>query len=118
MQGGLEPIVALGGEDLGPASVLSRTDGQGEDFAGRGVAEVNSMSRAPKNRSVFQVADLSANPPSIPVISVFSQLSSLRFRPKMKGKVGRHFVASVDFPCPAKKNLSTILDFSTILAYL
>ena len=36
MQGGLEPIVALGGEDLGPASVLSRIDGKGEDFAGCG----------------------------------------------------------------------------------
>ncbi len=36
----------------------------------------------------------------------------------MKGKVGRHFVASVDIPCPAQKNLSAILDFSTILAYL
>ena len=33
-RGGLESIVALGGEDLGPASVLSRTDGQGENFAG------------------------------------------------------------------------------------
>ena len=34
MRGGLEPIVALGGEELGLASVLSRTDGQGDDFAG------------------------------------------------------------------------------------
>ena len=110
--------MALGGEDLGPASVLSRTDEQGADLAGGGVDEVKSMSRAPKNRSVFQVEDLSANPPSIPVISVFLQLSSLRFRLKMKGKVGGHFVASIDFPCPAKKILSTILDFSTIPAYL
>ena len=38
-QGGLEPLVALGRENLGPASVLSRTDGQGKDFAGDGVLE-------------------------------------------------------------------------------
>ncbi len=39
VQGGLEPIVALGREDLGPASVLSRTDGQGEDDSGCNNAE-------------------------------------------------------------------------------
>ena len=43
VQGGLEPPDALGGEDLGPASVLSRTDGQGEDFAGRGIAEMTIL---------------------------------------------------------------------------
>ena len=43
VQGGLEPIVALGGEDLGSASVLSRTDGQGEDFAGCGTAEMTAF---------------------------------------------------------------------------
>ena len=31
VQGGLEPPDALDRQDLGPASVLSRTDGQGED---------------------------------------------------------------------------------------
>ncbi len=82
MQGGLEPIVALGGEDLGPASVLSRTDEQGADLAGGGVDEVKSMSRAPKNRSVFQVEDLSANPPSIPVISVFRNCNPFDFGQK------------------------------------
>ena len=43
MQGGLEPIVALGREDLGPASVLSRTDGQGADLAGGRVAEMTIL---------------------------------------------------------------------------
>lgn len=34
MQGGLEPPDALDRQDMSPVSVLSRTDGQGEDFAG------------------------------------------------------------------------------------
>ena len=36
----------------------------------------------------------------------------------MKGEVGRRFVAYDDFTCPAMKKQSTILDFSSIPAYL
>ena len=41
VQGGLEPPDALDRQDLGVASVLSRTDGQGADLAGCGVEEMN-----------------------------------------------------------------------------
>ena len=41
MQGGLEPPDALDRQDLGVASVLSRTDGQGADLAGCRVEEIN-----------------------------------------------------------------------------
>ena len=43
VQGGLEPIVALGGEDLGPASVLPRTDGQEEYYSKCGVVAMNLL---------------------------------------------------------------------------
>ena len=43
VQGGLEPIVALGGEDLAPASVLSRTDGQEEYYSRCGVVAMNLL---------------------------------------------------------------------------
>ena len=43
VQGGLEPIVALGREDLGFASVLSRTDGQGADIARCRTAEMTAF---------------------------------------------------------------------------
>lgn len=46
VQGGLEPPDALDRQDLGVASVLSRTDGQGADLAGCGIAEMTILSLA------------------------------------------------------------------------
>lgn len=43
VQGGLEPPDALDRQDLGPASVLSRIDGQGEDFARSETAEMTTL---------------------------------------------------------------------------
>ena len=43
VQGGLEPPDALDRQDLGPASVLSRTDGQGADLAGRRTDEMTAF---------------------------------------------------------------------------
>lgn len=43
VQGGLEPPDALDRQDLGVASVLPRTDGQGADLAGCGIAEMTAF---------------------------------------------------------------------------
>ena len=46
VQGRVEPPDALDRQDLGVASVLSRTDGQGADLAGCGIAEMTILSLA------------------------------------------------------------------------